>query len=116
QPRLPEESQVALVLHILCGFGVNEVAAAFLDSEAATQKRIFRGKKLLAGSSRLFDLADVEFPQRLSAVHRALYLLFNQGYHGASRETAVQTDLCHEAMRLSRLLLDQENTATPGTC
>src|SRR5258708_5239025 len=49
-PRLPEEAQVALVLHILCGFSVSEVAAAFLSSEAAIQKRIARAKKVLAGS------------------------------------------------------------------
>src|SRR5229473_7433730 len=50
QPRLPEEAQVALVLHILCGFGVSEVAAAFLSTDAATQKRISRAKKVLAQS------------------------------------------------------------------
>src|SRR6187549_2343852 len=59
-PRLAEEAQVALVLHILCGFGVSEIAAAFLDSEAATQKRISRAKKVLAGSKHLFDLADAD--------------------------------------------------------
>src|SRR4029078_1512091 len=69
-PRLAEQSQVALVLHILCGFGISEVAAAFLDSEAATQKRISRAKKVLAGSKRLFDLGDADFAPRLSAVHR----------------------------------------------
>src|ERR1700674_5296819 len=63
-PRLPEEAQVALVLHILCGFSVGEVAAAFLSTEAATQKRIVRGKKVLAGSKRLFDLADADFSAR----------------------------------------------------
>src|SRR6266849_423431 len=77
-PRLPEEAQVALVLHILCGFGVNEVAAAFLSTGAATGKRISRAKKVLAGSKRLFDLADADFSARLSAVQRALYLLFNE--------------------------------------
>src|SRR5271168_1058291 len=44
-PRLPEEAQVALVLHILCGFGVGEIAGAFLSKEAAIEKRITRGKK-----------------------------------------------------------------------
>ena len=77
-PRLNDDAQVALVLHILCGFGVSEVAAAFLDTEAATQKRISRAKKILAGSKRLFDLADADFARRLSAVQRALYLLFNE--------------------------------------
>jgi predicted RNA polymerase sigma factor len=114
-PRLAEEAQVGLVLHILCGFGINEIAAAFLDTEAATQKRIVRAKKVLAGSKRLFDLADADFSQRLSAVHRALYLLFNEGYHGASAESAVQVELCHEAIRLVRLLLEHPPTATAET-
>jgi RNA polymerase sigma factor (sigma-70 family) len=114
-PRLPEEAQVALVLHILCGFGVSEVAAAFLSTEAATQKRISRAKKVLAGSKRLFDLADADFTARLSAVHRALYLLFNEGYHGASAESATQADLCREAMRLTALLLEHPIASTPAT-
>ena len=84
-PRLPEEAQVALMLHILCGFSVSEVASAFVSGEAAMEKRITRAKKVLAGSKRLFDIADAEdFAARLPAVHRALYLLFNEGYHGAS--------------------------------
>src|SRR5579872_142358 len=49
-PRLPEEAQVALVLNILCGFSVDEIASAFLDTRAAAGKRISRGKKVLAGS------------------------------------------------------------------
>jgi predicted RNA polymerase sigma factor len=106
-PRLAEEAQVALVLHILCGFGISEVAAAFLDTEAATQKRISRAKKALS---------DADFLKRLSAVHRALYLLFNEGYHGASAESAVQVELCHEAIRLTRLLLEHPTTATAETC
>lgn len=114
-PRLPEEAQVALVLHLLCGFSVHEVASAFLSSHAATEKRISRAKKVLAGSKRLFDLADRDFAVRLSAVHRALYLLFNEGYHGASSESAVRTELCREAMRLGGFLLDRPLAATPAT-
>ena len=114
-PRLAEDAQVGLVLHILCGFGISEIAAAFLDTEAATQKRISRAKKVLARSKRLFDLADADFSQRLSAVHRALYLLFNEGYHGASAESVMQVDLCREAIRLTGLLLEHPSTATPST-
>ena len=57
-PRLPEEVQVALILNILCGFGASEVASAFLTGRAAIEKRISRGKVVLAGSKRLFDLSD----------------------------------------------------------
>jgi RNA polymerase sigma-70 factor (ECF subfamily) len=113
-PRLPEEAQVALVLHILCGFGVSEVAAAFLSTDAAIRKRISRAKKVLARSKGLFDLRDVDFA-RLSAVHRALYLLFNEGYHGASPASAVRVELCQEALRLAMLLVEHPVAATPST-
>jgi predicted RNA polymerase sigma factor len=114
-PRLPEEAQVALVLNILCGFGAAEIASAFLTGRAAIEKRLSRGKKVLAGAKRLFDLADAEFTPRLSAVRRALYLLFNEGYHGASAESAVRAELCREAIRLTLLLLDHPPAATPET-
>jgi RNA polymerase sigma factor (sigma-70 family) len=114
-PRLPEVAQVALVLNIMCGFGVSEIAAAFLTSGAAMQKRIVRAKKVLAGSTRLFDLGQADFSARLSAVHRALYLLFNEGYHGACAESAVRSELCEEAMRLTAFLLDHAPTSTPAT-
>jgi len=115
-PRLAEEAQVALVLHILCGFSIGEVASAFVSSEAAIEKRISRAKKVLARSKRLFDVRGADdFSGRLPAVHRALYLLFNEGYHGASPESAIRTELCHEAMRLTTLLLNHALAATPAT-
>src|ERR1700758_5021505 len=76
-PRLAEEAQVALILHILCGFSVSEIANAFLSTEAAIEKRINRAKKVLSGSKRLFELSgSKDFQARLTAVQRALYLLF----------------------------------------
>ncbi|MBV8171562.1 MAG: sigma-70 family RNA polymerase sigma factor [Candidatus Eremiobacteraeota bacterium] len=115
QPSLPEDVQVALVLQLVCGFSVKELASAFLLSEAAMQKRLWRGKKALADSNELFDLEDGAFPERLTAVHRALYLLFNEGYHSASSDAAIRADLCREALRLGALLLDNGLTATPGS-
>ncbi len=79
------------------------------------EKRITRGKKVLAKSKRLFELTADDFSPRLSAVHRALYLLFNEGYHGAHPEEVVREDVCHEAMRLVRLLVDHAPAATPAT-
>ena len=113
-PRLSEPARVGLMLHILCGFSVGEIAAAFVSGDAAIGKRLTRAKKLLAGSKRLLDVAiSAEFVARLPAVQRALYLLFNEGYHGASAETAVRAELCQEAMRLAALLLEHPNGATP---
>ena len=115
-PRLSEEAQVALILNILCGFGVDEIAGAFVSGHAAIEKRIMRAKKVLAASKRLFDVtAPEDFAKRLPAVHRALYLLFNEGYHGASSETAVRAELCHEAMRLTAILLDHPSGAAPAS-
>jgi RNA polymerase sigma-70 factor (ECF subfamily) len=115
-PRLPEEAQVALVLHILSGFSVDEIASAFVSSHAAIEKRITRAKKVLAVPKRLFDVSGAaDFSGRLPAVQRALYLLFNEGYHGASPESAVRADLCREALRLAGLLLNHPLAATPAT-
>jgi RNA polymerase sigma factor (sigma-70 family) len=115
-PQLSEQAQVALVLHILCGFSVDEIASAFVTTHAATEKRLTRAKKVLAGSKRLFDItAPAGFSARLPVVHRALYLLFNEGYHGASAKTAVRVELCREAMRLGALLLEHPLGGTPVT-
>ncbi|MGH7712684.1 MAG: RNA polymerase sigma factor [Gemmatimonadaceae bacterium] len=114
-PRLPEEAQLALILNILCGFGANEIASALLTGRAAIEKRISRGKKVLASCRTLFDLTDAEFASRLSTVQRALYLLFNEGYHGASPEAPVRVELCGEAMRLTSMLREHPPAATPTT-
>src|SRR5262249_1104375 len=79
-PQLREESQVALVLHLLCGFSVDEVAGAFVATHAAIEKRVTRAKKVLAQSGRLVDLADAKgSPSRLPAAQPAPPLLFNEG-------------------------------------
>jgi RNA polymerase sigma-70 factor (ECF subfamily) len=115
-PRISEDSQVALVLHVLCGFSVGEVAAAFVATRAAVEKRLARGKKALARSPALFDVTDaVEFERRLPAVQRALYLLFNEGYHGSSPQVAVREALCDEAVRLAGLLQEHPSGDTPAT-
>jgi len=84
--------------------GIPENPSAWLMATAKNaaldvlrRQRITRAKKVLARSKRLFDTAaPADFSARLPAVHRALYLLFNEGYHGASSETAVRAELCRE--------------------
>lgn len=112
-PQIAEDGQVALTLNLLAGFTAGEIASSFLTKTAAIEKRIERAKKVLATSKRLFDLSNSQLQSRLSAVHRTLYLLFNEGYHGASKKTAVRWDLCREAMRLASLLLENPLTSTP---
>jgi RNA polymerase sigma-70 factor (ECF subfamily) len=114
-PRVTQETQVALILNILCGFGAGEIAAALLTGLAAIEKRIARGKQALAETKTLFDLADAEFEARLSTVQRALYLLFSEGYHGARQTGAIRRELCQEALRLTCLLGEHAPAATPTT-
>jgi len=114
-PDLAEPVQIALILNVLCGFGAPEIAAAFLTGRAAIEKRITRGKAALARAGALFDLSDADFTARLSAVQRAVYLLFNEGYHGASTRDPVRAELCEEARRLAALLAAHPATATPAT-
>lgn len=113
---LPEAAQIMLVLALVGGFGVREIAAAFVSSHAAVEKRLTRAKRVLKESGALFDIADADdFAQRLPAVQRALYLIFSEGYHGASVRTAVRSDLCQEAIRLTHLLAKHPLAATPST-
>ena len=115
-PRLPETAQVMLVLQLAGGFGVREIASAFVSTQAAVEKRLTRAKKTLAASGVLFDIADAaDFAQRLPAVQRALYLLFSEGYHGASARAVVRAELCREAIRLTRLLAGHPLGDTPST-
>jgi RNA polymerase sigma-70 factor (ECF subfamily) len=115
QSRLDEDVQVGLVLNVLCGFGVDEIASAFLVTPAAMKKRLQRGKATLAESKRLFDLTADDVGERLPVVQKAIYLLFNEGYHAASAEALVRMDLCDEAIRMVRLLVQHSPTATPAT-
>jgi predicted RNA polymerase sigma factor len=77
--------------------------------------RVRRARDCRGVRRGLFDLSDADFAPRLDAVRRALYLLFNEGYHGASAETAVRAELCAEALRLVRLLREYAAADTPET-
>jgi len=114
--RIAEETQVALILNILCGFGAHEVASAFLVPEGTLEKRLQRGKAVLAESGSLPEVSsEARQRERLDAVLRALYLLFNEGYHGSHPAEAVREELCAEALRLGLLLAEHPSTAAPAT-
>ena len=113
--RLPEEVRVALVLNLLCGFGVAEIAAAFFVSPAAMEKRLQRGKQVLGEAKGLLEVTHERVAENLETVHGALYLLFNEGYHGNHPTETVRVELCAEAIRLTTLLADSPAIARPAT-
>jgi RNA polymerase sigma-70 factor (ECF subfamily) len=115
-PELSTEAQVTLILKTLCGFSVAEIAHALLSSEDSIQKRLGRARKLFRDSGAFVELTNPsEIPNRLEAVYEAIYLLFNEGYHGTESEQAVREDLCFEAIRLAVLLSEHPEGSKPRT-
>src|SRR5215475_9891404 len=115
-PHLSTEAQVPLILKTLCGFSISEIANALLTSEDSIEKRLGRARKLFRASGTLANLANaVEIPGRLEAVYQAIYLLFNEGYHGSRSEQTVREDLCFEAIRLAILLSEHPEAKNPKT-
>ena len=112
-PLISSEAQVALALRILCGFGVSEIATAFLTNKATINKRLQRAKSTLKdGNIDLGIPSAKEMENRLGNVLSVLYLLFNEGYYSTTNEKNIRKELCFEAMRLNYLLLDFERTNT----
>ncbi|MEK8072254.1 RNA polymerase sigma factor [Rhodococcoides navarretei] len=104
-PTLSVEAQVALSLRTLCGLATADVARLMLVPEATMAKRLTRAKKKIATANIPYRVPDsAELPQRLEAVATTVYLLFTAGHLGG--ETLVRPQLCDEAIRLARLMID----------
>ncbi len=109
------EVQIALALNILCGFGIQEIADAFLTNKEVVYKRINRAKEKLKEAAvpirqpRVDEIAD-----RLPNVLMTVYLVFSEGYYSTSQNTTLRKDFCEEAMRLNTLLIDNKSTDTPA--
>jgi len=113
-PSIPVESQVGLALKILCGFGIGEIADAFLTSKETINKRLYRAKEKLREENIRIELPGItEIEQRLDAVLTTLYLLFSEGYYSESSNEVLREDLCSEAMRLTLQLIENERTNQP---
>jgi RNA polymerase sigma factor (sigma-70 family) len=113
-PSIPPEAQIALSLRILCGFGIEEIADAFLTNKETINKRIFRAKeKLREGRISLELPASSEINERLSTVLTTIYLLFNEGYYSVSQNKTLRKEFCEEAIRLCTMLVENEYTDMP---
>ncbi len=113
-PAISIEAQISLALRILCGFGIDEIATALLTNKEVVNKRLFRAKeKLRLENVKIEFPREAEINQRLENVLTTLYLLFNEGYYSESQDSVLRSDLCHEAMRLTYLLVENEPTSQP---
>jgi RNA polymerase sigma factor (sigma-70 family) len=112
-PAIPPEAQIGLSLRILCGFGIDEIAEAFLTNKEVINKRLFRAKEKIREAGVSLDLpGPTEIDARLSSVLTTIYLLFNEGYYSASDNRSLRKELCFEAIRLCQMLIENEPTNT----
>ena len=105
-PALSVEDQVALTLHSVGGLTIQEVACAFLIPVATAAQQIERATKKLKDAPILFKVPpDHQLPERLPAVLKVIYLIFNEGFTASSSPGLIRVQLCVEAMRLARILV-----------
>lgn len=113
-PVIPADAQTALALHLLCGFGVQEIADAYLTNKEVVYKRINRAKEKLREHDIKIQQPGVDaIHERLPQVLTTLYLLFSEGYYSKSHDRILRKDLCIEAMRLTMLLIENSHTNAP---
>jgi RNA polymerase sigma factor (sigma-70 family) len=113
-PSISPEAQIGLSLRILCGFGIEEIADAFLTNKETINKRLFRAKEKLRDEKIQIEIPDAsEIDARLETVLATIYLLFNEGYYSISNNTTLRKDLCIEAVRLCTMLVENANTNKP---
>lgn len=113
-PSIPKEAQIGLALRILCGFGIDEIANAFLSNRETINKRLFRAKAKLREEKIKIEMpGKSEINERLDAVLTTLYLLFSEGYYSETDNNILREDLCTEAMRLTYMLIENEQTNLP---
>jgi RNA polymerase sigma factor (sigma-70 family) len=113
-PAISPEAQIGLSLRILCGFGIDEIADAFLSNKETINKRLFRAKeKLREEKIRIEFPEEKEIRKRLENVLTTIYLLFTEGYYSTSQHTTIRKELCFEAIRLCNMLVENESTNTP---
>jgi RNA polymerase sigma factor (sigma-70 family) len=104
-PLLSPDARTALALRMICGLTTGEIARAFLLPEATIAQRIVRAKRTLSESGLAYETPRGEqLSARLSSVLEVVYLIFNEGYTAARGEHWLRPQLCHEALRMGRVL------------
>jgi RNA polymerase sigma-70 factor (ECF subfamily) len=106
-PALAREAQVALTLRTLCGLTTEEIARAFLASPTTMAQRLVRAKSKIKEARIPYEVPETsELPERTDAVMIVVYLVFNEGYAATAGDSWVRRDLCREAIRLARILVE----------
>jgi RNA polymerase sigma-70 factor (ECF subfamily) len=111
-PALAREAQVALTLRTLCGLTTEEIARAFLASPTTMAQRLVRAKSKIKEARIPYEVPEAsELPERTDAVMSVVYLVFNEGYAATAGDSWLRRDLCREAIRLARILVELTDAA-----
>lgn len=114
-PALAPDAQIALTLRTLCGLETDEIARAFLVPVPTMAQRLVRAKRKIRDAGIPYAVPEPgELAERLDAVLTVIYLVFNEGYAATRGDRLVRTDLCAEAIRLARLVLDLMSPQQPA--
>ncbi|EGM79077.1 RNA polymerase sigma factor, sigma-70 family [Rheinheimera sp. A13L] len=115
-PALSTEAQIALTLREICGLTTEQIAKAFLTNPVTIAQRIVRAKNKIRDAAIPYEIPVPEqLPERLDAVLKVIYLLFNEGYSQSSGDQLLCAELCAQAIRLGYLLLElQTDSETMG--
>jgi len=106
-PALAPDAQIALTLHTVCGLTTEEIARAFLVPVPTLAQRLVRAKTKIKLAGIPYEVpADEELSERLSAALHVVYLVFNEGYAASAGAELLRADLCSEAIRLARQLVE----------
>mgnify|MGYP000568752985 CR=1 FL=1 len=112
-PALNAQDQIAFSLKTISGFSQKEIAASLLLKEETVKKRLIRARKSIQQSGISFEIpSGKELPGRMNRVLEVLYLLFNEGFHSTQQAFLIREDLCGEAIRLCKMLLEKKYTTT----
>lgn len=114
-PILSPDSRIALALKLVCGFGIHEIACGLLTTPSNIEKRLTRAKERLREQAiEITELNSMDLLERRESVLSTIYLIFNEGFSSTCGDEPIRVDLCHEAIRLTRMIASHSKYSGPA--
>lgn len=115
-PILKPKDQISFALKTISGFSSSEIASALLSKEETVKKSLSRARKSIIEKGVKFEIPEgKDLKERLNRVHEVIYLIFNEGFHSIKTSTVVRKELCAEALRLCKIIIDHSAVGNGST-